>query len=88
MQTKDPGVTLIEVRAAIHAIAGGVDIKELYGLAVATQRAPYLATAIEVGIGIDGDTDNVLAVLDTIEGTNLPRSRHIAHRSQILLEDG
>jgi hypothetical protein len=80
-------MTLIEVAATIYTIAGGIYIEELYSLAVTTQGAPHLATSIEVGIGIDGNTYNVLAIQNTIHGTDLPRRRHIAHRSQILLED-
>ena len=62
-KTENPRVTLIKMSTAIHAIARGIDIPELDGLAVTTQRSPNLAAAIKVGICIHLNANDALAIL-------------------------
>ena len=81
-------MTLIEMRAVVHAIARRIDVPELNGLTVATQRSPNLAASVKVGIGIHFDANNALALFRREYRMKFPRRTDRTLRSQFANKDG
>ena len=83
-----PGMTLIEMGAAIHAIGGRIDVPQTDGAPIATQGTSHLARAIEVDVVAYRDFGYGQAVANRKLGAQLPTGRQGVDGRRLLDEDG